>query len=55
LVLSPILNALGWRWYFAVPEWWAVAFLAITGIAFFGGFVMLMIGRDYDSTIDQID
>lgn len=55
VVVSPILNVLSWKWYFAVPEWWAVAALVITGATFFAGFVMLMIGRDYDSTIDQVD
>ncbi|ESY72319.1 hypothetical protein X740_33430 [Mesorhizobium sp. LNHC221B00] len=53
LVVSPILQALGWKWYFAVPEWWALAFIAITAATFFGGFVLLMIGRDYDSVVDE--
>jgi hypothetical protein len=53
LTLSPLMQALGWKWYLAVPEWWALAFIAITTVAFFGGFVLLMIGRDYDSIVDQ--
>lgn len=53
IVISPILHALCWRWYFAVPEWWAVAGLAITAVTFFGGGVMLAIGRDYDSIVDE--
>lgn len=53
VVLSPLLQALGWKWYLAVPEWWALAFIAVTMVAFFGGIVMLAVGRDYDSIIDE--
>lgn len=53
VVLSPLLQALSWKWYLAVPEWWALASIAITNLTFFGGCVLLLIGRDYDSVVDE--
>ena len=53
LVVSPVLQGLGWKWYLAVPEWWALAFIAITATTFFSGIVMLAVGRDYTSIVDQ--
>lgn len=53
LIVSPLLQASGWRWYLAVPEWRALGLIAITSVTFLGGFVLLMIGRDYDSTVDE--
>ncbi|MDF3214830.1 hypothetical protein EN962_02545 [Mesorhizobium sp. M7A.F.Ca.CA.001.09.2.1] len=53
LVISPLLQALGWAWYFSVPEWWALGLIAITSVTFFGGFVLVLIGREYDSVVDE--
>lgn len=53
LVISLLLQALGWAWYFTVPEWWALGLIAITGVTFLGGFVLLLVGRDFDSIVDE--
>lgn len=53
LVISPLLQALAWVWYFSVPEWWALALIGITGVTFLGGFVLILVGREYDSVVDE--
>jgi hypothetical protein len=53
-MLSPILNGLSWWWYFGQPGMWPLIAIVGTAIAFLGGFILLLIGRDYDSKVDEI-
>ena len=53
LILSPLGQALGWFWYVREPTFWALALAAVATMAFLSGFVLLMIGRDYDSIVDE--
>jgi hypothetical protein len=53
-MLSPILNGLAWWWYFREPDMWPLIAIVATAIAFLGGFILLLVGRDYDSKVDEI-
>nr|WP_155249145.1 hypothetical protein [Mesorhizobium loti] len=53
LLISPLLQACAWAWYFSAPEWWALALIAITTVTFLGGFVLVLVGREYDSVVDE--
>ncbi|TPL81721.1 hypothetical protein FJ950_22910 [Mesorhizobium sp. B2-3-14] len=52
-VVLALLQAFAWAWYFKVPEWWALALIAITTVTFLGGFVLVLVGREYDSIVDE--
>ena len=43
----------GWTWYLSAPGWWPLGLIGVTSLTFLGGFVLLLIGRDYDSIIDE--
>jgi len=50
---SPLVQAGGWTWYLSAPGWWPLGLIGVTSLTFLGGFVLLLIGRDYDSIIDE--
>jgi len=48
-----VVQAGGWTWYLSAPGWWPLGLIGVTSLTFLGGFVLLLIGRDYDSIIDE--
>jgi hypothetical protein len=50
---SPLVQACAWAWYLSWPGWWPLGLIGITSLTFLGGFVLLLVGRDYDSTVDE--
>ncbi|RWB87434.1 hypothetical protein [Mesorhizobium sp.] len=54
LLISPIVNGLAWWFHQSDPGWLPLAVIAVSGMTFLLGFVLLIVGRGYDSTITQI-
>ncbi|PBB64238.1 hypothetical protein CK228_34090 [Mesorhizobium sp. WSM4312] len=50
---SPIVQMAAWLWYDHEPIFWTLALIALTGITFLCGFVLLLIGRDYYTLVDE--
>lgn len=53
LLLSPIFQMAGWLWYFREPSAWPLALIAVTSLTFLGGFILLLVGRDQYTRMDE--
>ncbi|QKC83278.1 hypothetical protein [Mesorhizobium sp. NZP2077] len=53
LLASPVIQVIGWFWYVSAPGWWPIGLITVTSLAFLGGFVLLLVGRDFDSVVDE--
>ncbi|MER9171557.1 hypothetical protein NKI12_30380 [Mesorhizobium australicum] len=53
LIVSQLVQAISWYYYFAKPDYGWLGLIALTSVTVPCGFVLLLIGRDYDSIVDE--